>query len=125
MLKGWAGGRSDDVINDIKTALSLNPRARMGYALGVMGLAHFFARRFEEAVRNLLLTIQEDGSYAQPFRTLTACYAHLGRLDEARLTAARLRTITPVFMPDVSYLRRLQDQELLLSGLRLAMGETL
>ncbi len=123
MIKEWAG-RPDDAINDIKTARSLNPRARMGAALGVIGTAQFFARRFDEAVPNLLLTIQEDESYAQPYRALAACYAHMGRLDEARVIAARLRIITPVVMPDVSYLRRSEDRELLVSGLRLAAGET-
>jgi len=91
-------------------------------ALGVIGYSHFFARRFDEAVPNLLLTIQGDESYAQPYRALAACYAHMGRLDEARATAARLRTIAPLLMPDVSYLRRSEDRELLLSGLQLAIG---
>jgi tetratricopeptide (TPR) repeat protein len=122
MVKMWAG-RPDDAINDIETARYLNPRARMGVALGVIGNSHFFARRFDEAVPNLLLTIQGDESYAQPCRALAACYAHMGRLEEARLTAARLRTITPVVMPDVSYLRRSGDRERLVSGLRLAAGE--
>jgi hypothetical protein len=35
----------------------------------------------------------------------------------------RLRAITPVIMPDVSQLRKAEDRELLLSGVRLAMGE--
>jgi len=122
MIKMWAG-RPDDAINDIETARYLNPRARMGSAVGVIGYSHFFARRFDKAVPNLLLTIQEDESYAQPYRALAACYAHMGRLDEARLTAARLRVITPVVMPDMSYLRRSEDRELLVSGLRLAIGE--
>jgi adenylate cyclase len=123
MLKGWAG-RPDDAINDIRTARSLNPRARMVWALGVISAALFYARRFDEAVPKMLLMIQEDESYAQPYRTLAACYAHMGRLAEARAIATRLRTITPVVMPDVSYLRRSEDRELLVSGLRLAMGET-
>ncbi len=71
----------------------------------------------------LLLALQEDLSFPHPYRFLAACYAHMGRLADARLVAARLRAITSVAVPDVSYLRNPEDRELLLSGLRLAMGE--
>jgi hypothetical protein len=47
----------------------------------------------------------------------------MGRLDDAREILGRLRTITPVVVPDVSYLRNPKHGELLLSGLRLAAGE--
>src|SRR5438105_241885 len=56
-------------------------------------------------------------------RFLAACYAHMGRLDEARSIVERLRAITPVVMPDASYLRNPEHRELYLSGLRLAAGE--
>ena len=51
MIKMWAG-RPDDAINDIETTRYLNPSARMGSALGVIGYSHFFARRFDKAVPN-------------------------------------------------------------------------
>jgi len=57
------------------------------------------------------------------YRFLTACYAHMGRLDDAREIVARLRAITSVVMPDASYLRNAEHRELFLSGLRLAAGE--
>jgi hypothetical protein len=44
-------------------------------------------------------------------------------LDEARDALDRLRSITPVIAPDVSYLRNPEHRELFLSGLRLAAGE--
>ena len=37
-------------------------------------------------------------------------------------TVGRLRTITRVVVPDVSYLRNVEHRKLLLSGLRMAMG---
>jgi hypothetical protein len=43
-------------------------------------------------------------------------------LDEAREIVRRLRAITPIVMPDASYLRNPKHRELLLSGLRLAAG---
>jgi adenylate cyclase len=95
----------------------------VGPALVVIGGAHFFARRFNEAVPKLLLAIQEDSSYVQPYRYLAACYAHMRRLDDAREIVARLRAISPVVIPDANYLRNARHRELYLSGLRLAAGE--
>ena len=50
----------------------------------LIGAAHLLSRRFDEAVPKLLLAIQEDPSFPLPYRSLAACYAHMGRLDEAR-----------------------------------------
>ncbi|HEX8808194.1 MAG TPA: AAA family ATPase, partial [Xanthobacteraceae bacterium] len=71
----------------------------------------------------LLLAIQEDPSFTVPYRYLAACYAHMGRLAEARETIRCLRALSSVVIPDVSHLRNPEQRELLLSGLRLATGE--
>jgi adenylate cyclase len=89
----------------------------------VIGQAHFFSRRFGEAVPKLLLAIQEDPNYPVPYRSLAACYAQMGRLDDARDIVSRLRGITPAVLADVGYLRNPGHRELFLSGLRLAAGE--
>jgi hypothetical protein len=47
----------------------------------------------------------------------------MGRLDEARAILARLRLITPLVVPPDRPHRNPADHELLLSGLRLAVGE--
>jgi adenylate cyclase len=122
ILRIWAG-QPDIAIEHVDASLRLSPRARVGTQLLVIGGAHFVSRRFEEAVPQLLLAIQDDPSHPNPHRYLAACYAHLGRLDEARAIVTRLRAITPVVIPDVSYLRNAEHRELLLSGLRLAAGE--
>ena len=122
ILRLWAG-ELDIAIEHIDMALRLSPRARVGTSLLVVGAAHFLSRRFEKAVPTLLLTIQEDPSDTNSYRFLTACYAHMGRLDDAREIVARLRAITSVVMPDASYLRNAEHRELFLSGLRLAAGE--
>jgi adenylate cyclase len=116
-------GQPDIAIEHLDAALRLSPRARVGTSLSPIGAAHFFARRFDEAVPKLLLAIQEDSSYPQPYRWLAACYAHMGRLDDAREIVRRLRAITPVVIPDASFLRNPEQRELYLSGLRLAAGE--
>jgi adenylate cyclase len=95
----------------------------VGTSAGAIGGIHFLARRFGEAVPKLLVAIQEDPSAPQWYRYLAACYAHMGRLDEAREIVGRLRTIAPVMISDASYMRNREQRELLLSGLRMAMGE--
>ncbi len=121
-LRLWAG-QSDIAIHHIEVALRLSPRARVGTSLAVIGAAHFLARRFDEAVPKLLLAIQEDPSHPVPYRYLIACYSHMGRLDDARAIMRRLMTVTSVVIPDVSFLRNVQQRELFLSGLRMAAGE--
>ena len=107
----------------IDASLRLSPRARIGPSLLNIGFALFLARRFDEAVPKLLLAIQEDPGFSQPYRVLAACYAHLGRLGDAREIVARLQAITPVVINDASFLRNPEHRELFLSGLRLAMDE--
>ena len=123
ILRLWAG-QPDIAIEHAEASLRLSPRARVGSSLLLIGAAHFFARRFDEAVPKLLLAIQEDPTDPTPYRDLAACYAHMGRLDDAREVIARLRAITPVAIPDASPLRNPEHRELFLSGLRLAAGET-
>jgi adenylate cyclase len=121
-LRLWAG-QPDLAIEHVETSLRLSPRERVGTPLAVMGMAYFFKRRFDEAAAKLLLTIQDNPSFPGPYRTLAACYAHMGRLDEARAIVAQLRSMSPQVMPSVLPWRNPEDRELLLSGLRLAAGE--
>jgi TolB-like protein len=116
-------GQPDIAIEHIEAALRLSPRTGVGPSLLAISTAHFVSRRFDQAVPKLLLAIQEDPSHTQPYRVLAACYAHMGRLDDAREIVKRLRAITSVVIPDASYLRNDEHRELLLSGLRLAAGE--
>jgi adenylate cyclase len=118
-LRLWAG-QPDPAIEQVEASLRLSPRARVGMAFSLLGAAHFVSRRFEEAVPKLLLAIQEDPNYPPPYRSLAACYAHMGRLDDAREVVKRLRAITSVVLNDASVLRNDEHRELYLSGLRLA-----
>jgi tetratricopeptide (TPR) repeat protein len=89
-------GQPDTAIAHVEAALRLSPGARVGTSLTVMGAAHFFARRSDEAEPKLVLAIQEDPSFPAPYRYLAACYAHMGRLAEAREILGRLRAISSV-----------------------------
>jgi adenylate cyclase len=123
LLRGW-GGQPDIAIAHVEASLRLSPRARVGTSITTIGAAHLYSRRFDEAVPKLLLAIQDDPSFPQPYRYLAACYAHMGRLDDAREIVTRLRAITSVVIPDASHFRNPEHRELLVSGLRLAAGET-
>ena len=122
-LRLWAG-QSDIAIEHAEASLRLSPRVRTGTLFLVIGAAHFASRRFGEAVPKLLLAIQDDPGFPLAYRCLAACYAHMGRLDDAREIVARLRAVTPVVVPDVGFLRNPEHRELFLSGLSLAAGET-
>src|SRR5271154_376345 len=94
VLRLWAG-QHDIALEHFEASLRLSPRTPVGVSLVMMGAAHFFAGRFAEAVPKLLLQIQEDPSFPHAYRLLAACYAHMGRLDDAREIIARLRGNTP------------------------------
>jgi TolB-like protein/class 3 adenylate cyclase len=129
--RGWqlsgflriVAGQPDLAIEYLEMSLRLSPRERTDQPLSLMGLAYFFKRRFEEAAAKLLLSIQDHPGFPPSYRALAACYAHMGRLDEARAIVTRLRAITPLVVPSDLPFRNPEDRELFLSGLRLAAGE--
>ena len=122
-LRIWAG-QPDIAMQHLEVAQRLSPGARVGTMPLAIGIAHFLSRHFDAAVPKLLVAIQEDPSFPQSYRYLAACYAHMGRLDDAEAIVAQLRAITPIVTSDASFLRNPEHRELFLSGLRLAAGET-
>ena len=122
-LRVWAG-QHDLAIEHLETSLRLSPRERIDRTLFVMGMAHFFKHQFDEAAAKLFLSMQDQPSSPPAYRFLAACYAHTGRLDEAHTIVARLRAITPLLVPSDLPYRNPEDRELFMSGLRLAIGET-
>jgi adenylate cyclase len=122
-LRLWAG-QPDLAIDHFETALRLNPRDPAPATLMGIGVGHFFARRLEEARAMLLRSLQVQPRWVPTSRFLAACYAHLGRLDEARAIIGQLRTLTYVVVPTADHWRDPEQREFYLSGLRLAAGET-
>jgi TolB-like protein len=121
LLRLWAG-QPDIAIEHCTASLRLSPRGRNGAPYSVIGLAHLFGRRFDQAVPNLLLAIQEDPTDPRPYRNLAACYAHMGRLEDARQMVEEVRSFTPDVIQGADYLRNPEHRELFLSGLRIACG---
>src|SRR5262244_2790447 len=106
--------------NISRHALRLSPPERTGTPLTSIGFAYLCKHQFDETASKLLLAIQDNPGSSTPYRGLAACYAHMGRLDEARAIVAKLRAITPQIVPSAAQLRSPADRELFLSGLRLA-----
>jgi adenylate cyclase len=121
-LRLWAG-QLDLGIRHLETSMRLNPlQGRADPYLGI-GVGHFFARRFEDAAASLLLSLQEGPGWVPTYRFLVSCYAHMGRLDQAREAVGRLRALTNAVVPSATNWRTPEHRELYLSGLRLAAGE--
>ena len=123
-LRLWAG-QPDSAISYLEKYLRLSPKAGTAGAYMGLGMAHFFARRFEDATRMLLLAKQERPNWPPTHRFLAACYAHMGQLADARATVERLRAITPLLIPSATHWRNADQREFFLSGLRLAVGDKL
>ena len=121
-IRLWAG-QTELGIEHFQKSLRLNPLRRAPASMGI-GVGHFFAHRLDKAAAMLLLSLEENPSWAPCYRFLASCYAHLGRLDDARSLVKRLRDITPIVVPSAAHWRIPEQREFFLEGLRLAADET-
>jgi adenylate cyclase len=123
---GWLrlfAGLAEPAIQHFETSMRLNPRSQRGFHLAGIGWAHFVNHRFEDALVALRVSLEEVPAFAPAYRALAACYAHMGRLDEARSILKRLVALSPVVVPTADPFRRPEHGELFRSGLRLAAGD--
>jgi adenylate cyclase len=122
----WSGvlrilaGQPGLAIQHFETFLRLSPRDRPAHYLNSIGEAHLFSRRFDETAASLLASLERAPTFPVTYRVLASCYAHMGRLDEAREIVSRLRAITPAVMEPGTRYRNPELRELFLSGLLLA-----
>ena len=121
ILHMWAGQHSL-AIDHARVMLRLSPRERSGTPFSLIGEAHFYKHEFAEAAAQLLLSIHNHPGFPHSFQVLAACYAQMGLLEEAHAIVSRLQEITPQILPSVAHLRRPEDRELFLTGMRLAAG---
>jgi pentatricopeptide repeat protein len=115
-------GQPEPAIEHVEHSMRLSPRETQGVPTLVIGIGHLLCRRFEEAATNFTLAVRQVPDWPISYRHLAACYAHLGRLDEARSVIEQLRTTGAPIMPGESGLTP-EAHELVISGLRLAIGE--
>jgi adenylate cyclase len=113
----------DVAVEHLQTAIRLSPLHPNATHVYGIAVAHFFAGRFSDAIAIFVTALDELPGHAGIYRYLASCYAHAGRLDNAREIIKRLRTITPNILPNVVQWRRPEHREFFLSGLRLAAGE--
>lgn len=126
-LKYWAGNLDDGIL-EVENALHLSPRGRFGNARTAIANALVFDERFDEAIARVRLAIQEDPSFPPNHRILAICYAHQGRLDDARAALARLPRTAPVVLANLARSYRAmarvpEHSDLALWGVRAAVGD--
>jgi hypothetical protein len=91
--------------------------------LAGIGIAHFLARRLDEAAAGLLVSMELAPTYVTPYYYLAALYAHLGRHDEARETIRKLAAFTtPAADPLVIKPQPPEHRGFFLEGYRMAMS---
>jgi adenylate cyclase len=118
----WAGQPERAVVVG-NAHLRIDPFA-LPLARGYLGLAYFMLRKYREAVTALREFVSQSPNHRPARCWLTATYAHLGQLEEARAQAAHLLRIDPGFV--VAAFRKLAcfwrpaDVEHLIDGLRKA-----
>jgi adenylate cyclase len=123
----WSGflrlfaGSTEVAIEHFETSLRLDPRTPLRPFLDTgIGTCYFFQRRFEDAVVLLVSSLRQVPTYVTTSWILASCYAHMGRLDEAREIVAHLRKITPSVMPPKTLFLDSAQRDFLFAGLSLA-----
>ncbi len=112
-------GRLKEAAEALDTAFAYDPNLAADFVFA-HGLTHYSLRRHAEAVK-----ILERGASVYPNfvfiqATLVAAYGQLGRVDEARRNAEKVRSLMPIFDPR-SFGRRFQNRahyDYLMDGLR-------
>lgn len=122
VLRNWVG-RPDLALDYFATFLRLSPCERFPFYSTAIAIALFFERRFDEAVAKLQESLERFPNNGLTYRFLAACYAHMGRLDDARAIAEHMRELNLSVLETGARYRNPEHRELYLSGLRLAMGE--
>ncbi len=97
MALGYAG-EAEEALAAIDTSRQLNPRGLYDPILtAFQALAHFAAGRDEEAARLAARSIEKRQDFAVSLLVRTASLGHLGRIEEARDTAAKVMRMYPNF----------------------------
>jgi TolB-like protein/class 3 adenylate cyclase len=112
-------GRSEEAITLLSRSLLLNPFYPDQY-LWYLGGAYFNLKRYEDAVK----TLKRMNSPAEGRRLLAACYAYMGKKEEAKFQASKVLEAYQNF--DLNHWEKVQpdvnpeDTEHFVRGLRLA-----
>jgi len=127
----WSGflrlfaGTTDMAIMHYETSLRLDPHTPLRPFINTgLGACYFFQRRFDEAVPLLAGSLRQVPDYVTGAWVLASCYAHMERLDDARVIIDHLHAVgSPVTPSGKILFREPEQREFFLSGLRRAAGE--
>ena len=89
-------GRPKEAIKVLQRAIRLDPLHPPWY-LGWLGHAYFLDGQYDRAIATLRLGVRRNLDYIVFHLYLAASYAETGRMDEARIAAARVLEINPNF----------------------------
>jgi adenylate cyclase len=105
-------------------ALRLSPSgSQRFFYLGMIGISHFFSGHFDVAVHWFTQSVRENPNFPSSHSFLGAALAHLGRLEEARVSVRRRQEMDPKFTIEGLRKRltyRPEQAQLYLDGLRKA-----
>jgi TolB-like protein/class 3 adenylate cyclase/Flp pilus assembly protein TadD len=91
----WLGDE-DAAMEQFQIGLRLSPLdPRIFMAQNGMAIAHFLAGRYEDGSLWAKIAVQQNPDYVGAHRTLMACHAMAGRVEEARQAWAVARQIDP------------------------------
>src|SRR5262249_34385471 len=89
-------GKPDTAIERVALAMRLSPLDPLMFVWQVfVALAHFCARRYDEAASWATKSLRGQPDYPAALRVSTASNALAGRLDKAQRVMARLRELDP------------------------------
>ncbi|MEY2854823.1 MAG: hypothetical protein RL030_1955 [Pseudomonadota bacterium] len=87
-------GRSDDAIAHLTVVETLSPRSGNAFlAIGMQGLAHYQAGRFEQALEATARALLMHPGFVFGLSNEAVFFEKLGRHDEARAAVRRLRAV--------------------------------
>jgi adenylate cyclase len=96
---GWVfvyNGESELALEHLHVARRISPLDPRGYVtMNGIAAAHFFGRRFDEAVQWARRALQENPTLHVSLRFLSAALVHLGRKEDAQDTIRELLRIQP------------------------------
>ncbi|MGD8446560.1 MAG: tetratricopeptide repeat protein [Desulfobacterales bacterium] len=114
-------GQTDTAIKFMETGLRFNPRPEPGIYME-LGLAYYLKKRYEDAVKALQKGLAKKPDFVGHLIVLTAAYAQLGNVEDAKLSAQKVLRRHPFFEVE-SYgtiFQILSDRKHLRDGLRKA-----
>jgi TolB-like protein len=97
VILGW-GGEAERALEWSEKGVRLSPFDSWAWAaFDAQAMSHLLRGRYEESCRAAYKSVQANPSHSITYVQLAAALARLGRLDEARAAAARVRELQPGF----------------------------